>query len=268
MHVSALSKEECELVVAPEATRSLVAGVIQALREGDVVAEYGTVEKSEDAEALKRDIVELEYELSSMKEQLAQAKHRKERMKLLDQTPAKEVVSLVAYEKKMRDALAAELEACTAAENECVDAISGLDATLVDLIKRLDPDGPFLLPPASIEQLSDANDSFLADVQSIIEGRDSDKDDGVSSMRGIAMQELQRLQVRANSRVATIFAIFAGLTYVAQQRSHISSLKRALISMRVCVYVCVCVCVRARVHACVLNHPSIAAGLHTHGSYC
>ena len=225
----ALTEAECELVLAPDATRPLVTEMVRALREGraGVVpeAELAACEavgdatraiflalpdppadgagRAEDAaaeniETLRRQVAELEGALALTREELGQAQHRRERIKLLEPTSAKEVASLVAYEQQLRRSIAAELEACSAAELECVDATSGLSAAMADLAARLEPDGLFLLPLPKMEELSDANAHFLEAVQAQIDGgaggASAGGADGVPGMRGVAMQELQRLQ--------------------------------------------------------------------------
>lgn len=226
-----LSEMECELIFASDATRTLATEILRALREGraTVVSEEqasfehlceperavmvalpdpptggaGRPEPQDtSAETLKRQVAELERELSATEEQLAQAKNRKERMTLLEPTSAKEVASLGAYGQKMWSSISAELEACTAAELECVEAIAGIDDSVLDLLARLDPNGPFLLPPSRMRELSDANAKFLESVQTLLDSPpasssaagDGVDGDSVSGMRSIAMQELQRLQ--------------------------------------------------------------------------
>ena len=93
---------------------------------------------------------------------------------------------------------------CTpkAAKAECIEAISGMDASLLDLLERIDPSGPFLLPQSGLDQLSDANSAFLDSVQSMVDGgvdtaptpAGGTESEGVNGMRRVAMQELQRLQ--------------------------------------------------------------------------
>ena len=224
----ALSEAECALVLAPDATRPLVTEIVRALREGraGVVPEAdqaafeavdgatrevllalpdppasgaGRPEEDTDAdaagvEALRRQVAELEGALARTREQLGQAQHRRDRMKLSEPVAAKEIASLAAYEQSLRCSIAAELEACSAAELECVDATSRLDAAVADLASRLEPDGPFLLPRPKLEELSDANAQFLEAVQAQIDGGAGGGEGGVSGMRGVAMQELQRLQ--------------------------------------------------------------------------
>jgi hypothetical protein len=221
----ALGADECELLWRPEKTRDLVAEVLGAVRAGRavVVADgdleafatmdatrrdvllslpdprgcAGACESSD--EDLKRQVSALDSALLSAREQLAKAKNRKERMALLEPAAAKEVASLAAYESKLRFAIADEVEACTAAEVECIDAIKGMHAALVDLLERIEPSGPFLLPQSGVDELSSANSSFLESVQAMVDGgADATPggagDDGVNDMRGVAMQELQRLQ--------------------------------------------------------------------------
>lgn len=216
----ALSESQCELIFAPDSTRALANEILTALREGrsavveeeDLSAYEQTSEQmraillalpnaptggdsQQEADGLQRQVAELESTLAITTEQLAQAKHRKERMALLEPASAKEVASLAAYDQKMRHAISDELESCTAAELECVDAIAGIDSALIDLLARLHPTGPFLLPPSRMDELSDANSEFFDAVQTLMDGGGKSADaDGVAVMRQIAMQELQRLQ--------------------------------------------------------------------------
>lgn len=223
----ALSEADCKLVLAPNATRPLVTEMVRALREGragvvteeELAASEAVADatkaiflalpdsradgagRAEDAavegiETLRRQVAELEGALVLTREELGHAKHRRERIKLLEPTSAKEVASLIAYEQQLRLSIAAELEACSAAELECVDATSGLSAAMADLAARLEPDGLFLLPLPKMEELSDANAQFLEAVQVQIDGGGGGAGgaDGVLGMRGVAMQELQRLQ--------------------------------------------------------------------------
>ena len=146
-------------------------------------------------EGLERQVAELERALSVTAEQLAQAKHRNERMALLEPASSKEVASLAAYDRQMRNAISDELEVCTAAELECIDAIACIDSASIDLLVRLDPSGPFLLPLSRVTELSNANSEFLDAVQALMDGGGKCADaDGVAGMRQVAMQELHRLQ--------------------------------------------------------------------------
>lgn len=221
----ALGSDECELLWRPEETRALVAEVLETVRAGRaVVVAEGDLEAYNEMDAARRDVLlslpdprmgadaceasdedlkrqvsALDSALSSAREQLAKAKNRKERMALLEPVAAKEVASLAAYESKLHLAIAGEVEACTAAEVECIDAIKGMDAALVDLLNRIEPSGPFLLLQSGVDELSSANSSFLESVQAMVDGgadatTGGAGDEDVNGMRGIAMQELKRLQ--------------------------------------------------------------------------
>jgi hypothetical protein len=217
-----LSEEECELILEPEATRAVVAEVKMALKEDRAVLvseedknEYDQLSDEmrailldlpdlhtgtkglESAETLKRQVAYLEASLAATTEQLAQAKHRRDRMGLLENATSRETAHS-AYEQKLCEAIASEIEACTMAELECVDAITGLDTALLDLLARLDSRAPFLLSESGLDQLSDANSRFLAQVQAMMDG-DGGSDEaldgeGLDAMRGMAMQEMRRLQ--------------------------------------------------------------------------
>ena len=226
-----LSENECQLLRQPESTRALVSEIFQSVRAGRAAAvsdaDLSAYESIDDArrkvllslsnlqgdgsgqgaadeaasdEDLKRQVAALDSALSATKEQLAKALNRKERMALLEPAAIKENASLEAYEKKLHLAIAAEVEACTAAEVECIEAIQGIDSSLVHLLERIDPSGPFLLPLARLDELSNCNSEFLDSVQSMVDvglgtpPAGAADGDGVGSMRGVAMQELQRLQ--------------------------------------------------------------------------
>ncbi len=223
-----LSEDQCDAVFAPDATHAFVSEILRALREGRATvvsedAQYIYEQMSEEtravlltlpdppsvgighpdltetsAEALKRQVAELESAIAATAEQLAHAKKRKERMALMEPASEREVAAQVSYDQKLRDMISAELEACTAAELECVDAISGLEAAFLDLQLRLDPAGPFLLPPARLNELCIASNTFLETAQSLVDASTTSTsaagEDGSPSMRETAMLELRRLQ--------------------------------------------------------------------------
>ena len=209
---------QCELLAASESSRVLMADVARALREGRAEAvprkDSAAFEAMSDelrgvlvaltdpspgeneGATLDRQVAELQLALAGATELLTQATHRKERAQLLEQASAKST-SIAAYEQHLRAAVAAELAAVGEAEQECSEAVSGLDAAVADLLGRLDGNAPFLLPASSVDELANANAAFLESVQAHMDGSLGGSPTGgrsVSDMRSIALQELQRLQ--------------------------------------------------------------------------
>lgn len=146
----ALTHEECESLFVHPASRALATRVLEALDSGHLVAgareirdggrDVGTILEgmeqagSEGAEPLRLQVRDLERQVAAAEARLALVSHRKERMALLQSSTSKEQASMASYERTLQQSVISEAEEVAGAEQDCLSAITELEASFHDLV--------------------------------------------------------------------------------------------------------------------------------------
>ena len=151
----ALTREECESMFVHPASRALATSVLEALDSGHLVAgareirdggrDVGAILDgleqvgSEGTEPLRLQVRDLEQRVAAAEARLALVSHRKERMALLQSSTSKEQASVASYERTLQQSVVSEAEEVAGAEQDCLAAITELEASFHDLVNPHSP---------------------------------------------------------------------------------------------------------------------------------